>query len=239
MLRECGFEGTVWRMRVRDWALRPVAAKHWDRLLWASGAVSLGGIACSTLLPVTAELAVLFSITLLIGGPYGLFLPFAYEPVIIVFARLHPVTLVAAVATVGATAVEYVNYRLYSAALAWERLRPAREWRLARAIVAGFRLQPFATVAFCALTPVPFWIARVAAAIDAYPAWRFLLAHAVGRLPRFWIYGSLGMLIPLSAGQLFAGALVASVVIAGGLVVWMRLRGKGVGSRNPPTRPKT
>ena len=211
-------------MSVREWALRPVGAKHWDRLLWASGAVSLAGILCSTLLPATAELAVLFSITLLIGGPYGLFLPFAYEPVIIVFARLHPVALVALIAAVGATAVEYVNYRLYSAALAWERLRPAREWRVARAIVAGFRLQPFATVAFCALTPVPFWIVRVAAAIDEYPAWRFLLAHFAGRVPRFWVYGSLGVLIPLTAGGLFAAALVGSVVVVAGMVVWLRFR---------------
>lgn len=214
-------------MRLPAWAFRPVGAKQWDRLLWASGAVSLAGILGSTLVPATAELAVLFSITLLIGGPYGLFLPFAYEPVIIVFARLHPVALVAGIAAVGATAVEYVNYRLYGAALDWERLRPARDWRVARAIVAGFRLQPFSTVAFCALTPIPFWIVRVAAAMDGYPAGRFLLAHAVGRYPRFWIYGSLGLLIPLSAGQLLVGALVGSGVVVGGMVVWMRWRGRG------------
>jgi membrane protein DedA with SNARE-associated domain len=162
----------------------------------------------------------LFSLTLLANGPYGAVLPAAQEPIIMVFARLYPATVVAAVATVSATAVEYVNYRLFDAAVHSRLLSSARRSRQMQQVVEWFELQPFLTVAFCALTPVPFVLARIVAVAAAYPADRFLAANASGRFPRFWAYGALGAWIPVSTRSLLIGGLAITVIL--GCYIWLR-----------------
>ncbi|MDP3773350.1 MAG: hypothetical protein Q8Q85_03700, partial [Gemmatimonadales bacterium] len=98
-------------------ACRRIAPAAWDSLLWASGLVALVGILVSSFVPALSELAALFSLALFTNGPYSMFLPVGYEPVLMVFGRVYPPALVAAVGTLGVVAVEYVNYRLYDAAL--------------------------------------------------------------------------------------------------------------------------
>jgi len=204
------------------WLFRRVASPKWDGLLWGCGVVCVLAITLSSFVPILSELSVLFSITLLANGPYGALLPAAQEPVIMVFARLYPPTLVAAVATLSATAVEYVNYRLFDAAVHSRLLSSAAKSRQMRRVVRWFEVQPFFTVAFCALTPIPFVLARVVGVAANYPVARFLSANAVGRFPRFWAYGALGVVLPVSTGDLLLGG-AALTVIAGGYV-WMRRR---------------
>jgi membrane protein YqaA with SNARE-associated domain len=169
-----------------------------------------------------SELAVLFSITLLANGPYGALLPAVQEPIVMVFARLYPPTLVAAVATLSATAVEYVNFRLFDAAVHSKLLSSAAESRQMRRVVRWFEVQPFFTVVFCALTPIPFVLARVVGVAARYPVARFLSANAVGRFPRFWAYGALGVVLPISTRDLLLGG--AALTVVGGGYVWMRRR---------------
>jgi membrane protein YqaA with SNARE-associated domain len=176
-------------------------------------------------LPVVSELGVLFSLTLLVNGPYGALLPVAQEPIVMVFARLYPPTVVAAVATLSATTVEYVNYRLFDAAVHSRVLSGARRSRQMQSVVRWFDWQPFPTVAFCALTPIPFVLARIVAVAAHYPVSRFLAANAIGRFPRFWAYGALGVLIPVSTRDLLIGGTVLTAVL--GLAVWVR-RVRGV-----------
>src|SRR2546425_12879399 len=80
---------------------QPVAPKAWDRLLRVSGAVALAGIFLVSFAPTLGELAVLVSLTLVVNGPYSMFLPTAHEPILMVFGRLYPPLLVAALATAG------------------------------------------------------------------------------------------------------------------------------------------
>jgi len=182
--------------------------------------VSLAAILLSAAVPAASELGVLFSLTLLVNGPYGAVLPAAQEPIIMIFARLYPATVVAAVATVSATAVEYVNYRLFDAAVHSRLLRSARSSRQIQRVVRWFEWQPFMTVAFCALTPIPFVLARIVAVAAGYPAQRFLAANASGRFPRFWAYGALGTLIPLSTRSLLIAGVAITVIL--GVYVWLR-----------------
>lgn len=202
------------------WLFRPVASPKWDGLLWGCGAVSALAIVVSSFVPILSELSVLFSITLLANGPYGALLPAAQEPIVMVFARLYPPTLVAAVATLSATAVEYVNFRLFDAVVHSQLLSSAAESRQMRRVVRWFEVQPFCTVAFCALTPIPFVLARVVGVAAKYPVSRFLSANAVGRFPRFWAYGALGVLLPVSTRDLLLGG--AALTVVGGGYVWMR-----------------
>ncbi len=202
------------------WLFRHVASRKWDGLLRGCGAVCSLAIVVSSFVPALSELSVLFSITLLANGPYGALLPAAQEPVVMVFARLYPPTLVAAVATLSATAVEYVNFRLFDAAVHSKVLSSAAESRQMRRVVRWFEVQPFLTVAFCALTPIPFVLARVVGVAAKYPAARFLSANALGRFPRFWAYGALGVVLPVSTRDLLLGG--AALTVVGGGYIWMR-----------------
>jgi membrane protein DedA with SNARE-associated domain len=200
--------------------LRPVAHPKWDRLLRGCGVVSLTALLLSSVLPVAGDMGVLFSLTLLVNGPYGALLPAAQEPIIMIFARIYPPTLVAVIATVSATMVEYVNYRLFDAAVHSRMLDGARRSRQMRQVVRWFELQPFVTVAFCALTPIPFVLARIVAVAARYPAPRFLWANAFGRLPRFWAYGAVGALIPVSNRDLLLASVIITAVLVG--VIWLK-----------------
>ncbi len=207
--------GTVPRRRtVITWLWQPVAPSAWDRLLRASGAVALAGIFLVSFVPTVGELAVLVSLTLFVNGPYSMFLPTAHEPILIVFGRLYPPALVAALATGGTVAAEYVDYRVYTALLSVSGLRRLPESRLGRLVGSWFRAQPFLTVFLCALTPIPFWIARIMAAMTRYRKRRYLAAVALGRFPRQWFYASVGGLLPLTNGQILAIGLVATLILA-------------------------
>jgi uncharacterized membrane protein YdjX (TVP38/TMEM64 family) len=205
----------------RPWLFRPVAPVAWDMLLWTSGGVALAGIALVTLVPQASELAVFFALTLLTNGPYSMFLPVAHEPILMVFARVYPPLLVAALGTVGATMVEAVNFRLYGALLHSDLLGQVRSSRWSRRVVEWFGVRPFLTVFICALTPIPFWIARACAALGRYPIHRHLLATAAGRMPRLWFYAAIATVAPISSGTLLLVGTAATVAL-GTLIVLNR-----------------
>ena len=192
---------------------RPVAPAAWDSLLWASGLVALVGILVSSFVPALSELAALFSLALFTNGPYSMFLPVGYEPVLMVFGRVYPPALVAAVGTLGVVAVEYVNYRLYDAALHSRLMAEMRDSALVRRLVLMFARRPFLTVFLAALLPIPFWVARIAGVLDRYSLRRFLTATALGRFPQFLLYAALGTVVPLTGGQLLATGAVAAVIL--------------------------
>lgn len=204
------------------WLGRRVARESWDRLLWVSGCVALAGILVTSYSPALSELAVLFSLSLLVNGPYSPLLPVAHEPILMVFGRLYHPLIVAAVATTASVMAEYVNYRLYAAALSLRALDRLREGPTGRRVSAWFAMQPFWTVAICALTPIPFWIGRTLAALTGYSPRRFLVAVAVGRLPRQWFYAAFGLVLPLSNLAILVIGGVSTVL----LVLPLLLRGR-------------
>ncbi len=211
-----------------SWLFRRVASPKWDGLLWGCGVVCALATILASFVPNVSEFSVLFSVTLFVNGPYGALLPAAQEPVVMVFGRLYPPTLVAAVATLSATSVEYVNYRLFDAVMHSKLLSSAAESRQMRRVVRWFGVQPFLTVVFCALTPIPFVLARVVGVAAKYPVARFLSANALGRFPRFWAYGALGVILPVSTRDLLLGG--AALTVVGGSYAWMRRRLTGAQS---------
>jgi uncharacterized membrane protein YdjX (TVP38/TMEM64 family) len=199
-----------------------VAARQWDRLLRIVGLVGLAGIVFSHTTPAAADLTALFSVSVFFNGPFSMFFPTALEPNVMTYARIHPVLLVAGVVTLGAILAEYVSYRIYEAALQVPAIERAADSRLARAVTRQFRTMPFTTVWVCALTPIPFWIARISAVLAGYSLPRFLLGVAVGRFPRFLAYALLGTVLPISTGLLLWGGLALAVVPIP--ILWWRHR---------------
>ncbi|MFQ5704895.1 MAG: VTT domain-containing protein [Gemmatimonadales bacterium] len=212
---------------VGRWLRRQVAPREWNSLLWGCATVALAGIALSAFVPSASELAVLFSTTLLANGPYGAFIPAAQEAIVMVFSRLYHPAIVALVATVSATFAEYLNYKLFAAAVHSDYLSGVRHSRAVQRVVAWFDIQPFVTVFVTALAPIPFVLTRLVATTARYPTGRFLTANALARFPRFWLYGSLGVLIPLSTGGLVVAGVAVSIVL--GMLIWWYRRSRHEG----------
>jgi uncharacterized membrane protein YdjX (TVP38/TMEM64 family) len=205
--------------------LAEVAPRAWDTLLWGSGVVGVLGIAASMLAPDAADLTALFALSLFCNGPYSPLLPATMEPLVMIYGQVYPPLLVAAIATLAAVLAEIVDFRLYEAAFASHRLASARNSRMARWVVRWFERAPFLATVACAATPIPFWLARCCAIVAGYPLRRFLIATALGRVPRWWLYAAIGAAFNIGASWLLGGA--AALTLAWIAVALVR--------RTPPT----
>jgi uncharacterized membrane protein YdjX (TVP38/TMEM64 family) len=208
----------------RAWALRPMGARQWDFLLRATGVVGAAAILLVEFVTVApiGDLAVFFSLTLFVNGPYSPLMPVAFEPMLMAYGQLYSPLLVAAVGVSGQVLVEAVNYHLYHAAMRSAMMTKARESRVVRTTIKSFETQPFLTIFVCALTPIPFWIVRIVAPLAGYPIRRYLAATALGRFPRLWFYAAIGAMLPIGGGLVFGVGLAVTVILAV-LIAWHRI----------------
>jgi membrane protein YqaA with SNARE-associated domain len=154
-------------------------------------------------------------------GPASPLLPAAFEPVLLAYGRIYPPFISALVATAASIAVEAINYVGYGWLLHGRRLRRIRE--VSSGPTRIFARRPFLACLLVASTPVPDWSARILGALARYPARRYLLAFALGRLPKFWLIASAGQLLHVTRGTALALVLGSALVTYGAAVV-RRLR---------------
>ena len=57
---------------------------------------------------------------------------------------------------------------------------------------------PFVILALSGLTPLPFWPFKVMAHVSSYPTGSYLLANAIGRMPRYLLLAAFGKALPSS-----------------------------------------
>ncbi|HEV8264478.1 MAG TPA: VTT domain-containing protein [Gemmatimonadales bacterium] len=162
--------------------------------------------------PALGELLALLAVTIVAKGPQSFVVPFAYEPIVIVYGRLHPPLVVAAVAVLGTVIMEWVNYHFFRAVIESRACANATRSPTALRVAHWFRRQPFLAVVLGALLPLPFGLVRIAALLARYPARRHVAATAVGRFPRYWLYAAVGAALPLPPGPVVAVGLVAAVL---------------------------
>lgn len=153
-------------------------------------------------------------------GPASPLLPAAFEPVIMAYGRTHPALLIALIAVVTSVAVESVNYLGYGYLLRSRRLGRVRE--TSARLTALFARRPFLVCLAVAATPLPDWSVRVLGAFARYPAQRYLLAFALGRIPKFWLLATLGHALQIPGSVLLAVA-VGSLLLTYA-VMWLRRR---------------
>lgn len=153
-------------------------------------------------------------------GPASPLLPAAFEPVLMAYGRSYPPLLIALVAVVTTVLVESLNYIGYGYVLRSRGLNRARQ--ASARLTELFARRPFLVCLLVAATPLPDWSARILGAFARYPARRYLLAFALGRVPKFWLLASLGHALQLSGSALLALA-AGSLVLTYGLM-WLRRR---------------
>ena len=198
--------------------------RRWDYFIWSAGAAGLVAIPLVQAVPGSVPLVWLALLGLPANGPLSPIMPTAFEPLIMEAARHQHVVAVALAALGTALYAEVLNWHLYRWTLSWDRFTTFRDRPWVRRAVAYFARQRFVTVVVFAFTPLPFWIVRCLAILEGYQLSRFLVATAVGRLPRYLFYAWAGALLKLPSVLLAAVALGTAVV----LVAWRLGRGQRV-----------
>jgi uncharacterized membrane protein YdjX (TVP38/TMEM64 family) len=165
-------------------------------------------------------------------GPASPLLPAAFEPVLMAYGRTHPPLLIALVAVVTTVIMESGNYLGYGYLLRSRRLTRVRA--SSARLTALFARRPFLVCLVVAATPLPDWGVRILGAFARYPARRYLLAFALGRVPKFWLLATLGQALQLSGSVLLAIA-VGSLVLSY-TVMWARRRHHTHVLESSPTR---
>lgn len=195
----------------------------WDAVIRGSGVLGALAIPLVLLAPGTADMVVFALIAIWMNGPVAVVVPAGFEPMLLLFGRIHDPLLVAVVGTLAATYIEFFNYQMFRGVLGLSALRPLRENRFTSGAVRLFSRQPFFAVWLMAWTPIPFTVARILSAISRYPVERHLLAVTLGRFPRFWLFAVLGDVLDIPALVIW-GFLLLMLVVGLSLMVW-RWRG--------------
>lgn len=203
-------------MRLRRALVRSRGDRRWDVFLRATALVGLTGIPVLLLVPAATPLVWLAVLSLPANSPLSPILPTFFEPLIIEAAKWASVWAVTLVACAGYLYMEYLNWHVYAWVLNWDRLadfqaRPAVRWG-----VRMFARSPFWMVVIFAFTPLPFWAGRALAILHRYPLRRFLVATAVGRVPRWLFYAWFGGLVRVPTWMLAAAIVVPAAIVIGG-----------------------
>jgi uncharacterized membrane protein YdjX (TVP38/TMEM64 family) len=185
--------------------------------------VGLAGIPVVYCFPEAASLVWLALVALPANGPLSPILPTAFEPLIMEAAKYQHPLWVAVVSLGSYMYMEYLNWHLYRWVLNRKRLSAFREKRWVKRSMETFGRWPFGTIVIFALTPLPFWVARILAILRKYPLPRFMVATAIGRFPRFLMYAWIGETLRLSTLALVG-------VAVGGALALILLR---LGRRKP------
>jgi membrane protein YqaA with SNARE-associated domain len=202
--------------RLRQALVRPRGDRRWDVFLRASAFVALLGIPVVLLFADSVTYVWLAVLSLPANSPLSPILPTFFEPIIIEAAKWKPAWAVTLVATSGYMYMEYINWHVYAWVLNWDRLAGFRARRSVRWGVRLFSRSPFWMVVIFAFTPLPFWAGRALAILHRYSLRRFMVATAVGRVPRWLLYAWFGGQVRVPTWILLAAIVVPAAIVIGG-----------------------
>lgn len=127
--------------------------------------------------------------------PSNSFIPFPHEPAIIYYGKIYGpwlTTLTAAIPTVIACIIDYA---VLMPVFTRTRLAKIKETRVYLKTVNYYEKAPFITNFVAALSPVPFYPVRVLSVASHYPMWKYTLAVALGRVPRYFFLALFGAVL--------------------------------------------
>ena len=203
---------------------RPRGDRRWDLFIRGAGLVALIGIPVAYYVPSATPLVWFALLTVPANSPLSPILPTAFEPLIMEAAKHATPFAVTVVGTAVYMLMEYLNYHLYAWVLTRDRFVALREKPWVRRSVRYFSRSPFVTVVVFAFTPLPFWVARILSIYQGYSVPRFMLACALGRFPRIFLYAELGA--ALAVPSIFLALLAVGTAVV--LVAWKWMGGKAV-----------
>ncbi len=202
-------------MKAWHFLTKPRGDRRWDLFLRATGLAALVLIPIPLLFPSAAPLVWLAIVGIPANSPLSPILPTVFDPLIIEIGKYAPAFTVTCVATGVYMYTEFLNWHIYGWVLNWDRLDGFRESRWVGWGVDRFATAPITTIIFFAATPMPFWVVRGLAILHRYSLKRFMLATAVGRFPRFFVYAWLGSALSIPTYLIIAVIVLGAIVAIG------------------------
>ena len=202
-------------LKVWHFLSRPRGDRRWDLFLRATGLAALFLIPIPLLFPSAVPLVWLAIVGIPANGPLSPILPTLFDPPIIEVGKYAPTLTVTLVATAIYMYTEFVNWYIYSWVLNWDRFESFRGNRTVRWGVHRFAASPATTTIIFAATPLPFWVVRGLAILHHYPLRRFMVATAIGRFPRFFVYAWLGSALSIPTYIIIATIILGAMVAIG------------------------
>jgi membrane protein YqaA with SNARE-associated domain len=120
-----------------------------------------------------------------------------HEPVLIYFGKFFSPWAVTAVALSSTLIVEVTNYFAIGYLFDLRAFQKFKASPLVNKIVRLFLKAPFLALWVASFTPIIFYPFRFLVVLAKYPAWKYVVAVALGRGPRFYILALLGKLFKI------------------------------------------
>ena len=196
-----------------EFLVRPRGSRVSLLVLRSTGAIALVGIPLTIAFPRLVPLVWLAIVSLPASGPLGPIMPAALEPLVMEAAKYEKAIWVTLVALTTYVYMEFLNWHIYRWVLDRDVLSRFRDHRRVRTAVRYFARYPFATTMVGAATPFPCWVIRVLAVLHRYPLRPYLIATAIGRFPRIYLYAWLGGLLQIPTAVLLAVVFGSTAVV--------------------------
>ena len=199
----------------RTWKVlvQPRGSRAADLVLRSTAVIALVGFPLTFAFPRLIPLIWLAIVSLPASGPLGPIMPAALEPLVMEAAKYEKAIWVTLVALTTYVYMEYLNWHIYRWVLDRDLLSRFRDHRRVRTAVRYFARYPFATTVVAAATPFPCWVIRVLAVLHGYPLRPYLIAIAIGRFPRIYLYAWLGGFLRIPTAVLLAVVVGSTAVV--------------------------
>jgi membrane protein YqaA with SNARE-associated domain len=115
-----------------------------------------------------------------------------HEPVLIYFGEFLSPSSVACVALLSTLMVEFSNYFVIRHLFDFRAFQAFRTSASSGKVVKLFNKAPFPAIWIAGFTPVPFYPFRFLVVLADYPVWKYMLALATSRGPRFFFLALAG-----------------------------------------------
>ncbi len=151
---------------------------------------------------------------------------FPHEPVLIYYGSFANLWYSALAATGGTMAAGWLDHRVFVPVLNYSKITQYKESRFYRKATDIFMRYPFATLVVTGFTPIPFFPFKFLCFSIHYPMWRYLLALAVSRFPRYYLLAWVGSAFGIPNWILILSVIVifALYAIKGIPAVWRRIK---------------
>ncbi|GAB4338545.1 MAG: hypothetical protein Kow0037_22680 [Calditrichia bacterium] len=189
--------------------LRNMSLK-WKFIIYTLTMATLAGVIAYFYFPKYLGLVMLFFYII----PSNSFIPFPHEPAIIYYGKIYGPWLTTLTATIPTVIACIIDYAVLMPVFTRTRLARIKETRVYLKTVNYYEKAPFVTNFVAALSPVPFYPVRVLSVASHYPLWKYTLAVALGRVPRYFLLAFFGAVlnIPNWVIAFFFLSLVSSAI---------------------------
>lgn len=117
---------------------------------------------------------------------------FPHEPVLVMYGKSVNLWLLSLAATLGTLAAAFLDYKFFTTVLNLAYSKKYKSHSAYQKAHYWFYKAPFISLVVAGLTPIPFYLFKFMALSSRYPLYKYLLAVAIGRYPRYYLLAWLG-----------------------------------------------